>query len=212
MKSFRLLSSIISLSLLLSSPLRAVHEVTSKDALHTALKGSKKVAIKVGADWCGACKKSATPFDNAALKFADIKAITLNADNKEFRKFIRTFGIDGLPTTVYLKKVESSDPEYDEIAKMLGIEGKSTIVLTKKDVGSRNQEEFERSLSDLSGAKAEQAKPQVEEKKPAKKVRRAKKAKKPRAQRARVERKKARYADTDEMAQLGFPMAEEQGV
>ena len=96
---------------------------------------------------------SEKPFHNATAKHPDVKALSINADNKEFRKFrIRMFQVEGLPTTVYLRKVEPSDSDYKEVADVVGVEGNATIVLSRKDVGSRNEEEFSKSIGALSPA------------------------------------------------------------
>lgn len=203
MKSLRLMSYIMPLSLLFSLPAAGVTEVKTQDELSSALKGQKKAAIKVHADWCGACKISAKPFSNAAAKHPEVKALSLDADNKEHRKFIKTFQIEGLPSTIYIKKIDASDPEYNELAKLLGIEGKSTIVITRKEVGSRGEDEFNKTFESLGGAKQPE-KASVEKKvESAQEEKPAKLLKKKRGYRLR---RKAKGYDAQEMANMGFPM------
>lgn len=81
---------------------RGVKELKNKQDLKELLKGHKHLALKVGADWCGACTMSEKPFAQAARALADkIKSYYLDADNPEFREFIDILSIPGLPTVVY---------------------------------------------------------------------------------------------------------------
>jgi thiol-disulfide isomerase/thioredoxin len=177
MKTFRFISQIMPLSLLISIPCLASHDLTvshpsatvgkghevvvytprgkvkelkDKSDLHSSVRGEKKIAVKVHADWCGACKISAKPFAAAAAKHPEVRALSLDADNREFRKFVKTFLVEGLPTTVYVTKIESNDPGYEDLAALVGADGKSTIVLTQKQVGSRNEDEFTKTFAGMS--------------------------------------------------------------
>lgn len=206
MKSRGLLSRIVPLTLLMSLPAFGVNEVKTKDELNTALKGQKKIAIKIGADWCGACKVSEKPFTKAIQNNPDVKGVGVNADNKEFRKLIRTFGIDGLPTTLYIRKIDPTDKDYDEIANLLGVEGKATIVMTRKEVGSRNEEEFSNALAALSGTaekkKEVAAAPPAQEK--------VKPAPKKKTKRTRGSRRRSRHEEAQEWAEeRGIPTADD---
>jgi thiol:disulfide interchange protein len=108
-----------------------VRKLATKHEIQDFLKRNKCVAIKVEADWCGACTMSREPFARASRKYrSQVNTACINADNPECKEFMKLFGVSGLPTTIYIRKEE----------------------------GSRTAEEFEKTMADVCGHTARVAK------------------------------------------------------
>jgi thiol-disulfide isomerase/thioredoxin len=195
------------LLLLMSLPAFAVKELKTKEELSSALKGQKKIAIKIGADWCGACKMAEKPFAQAAKTHADVKAVSINADNKKLNKLISTFGIDGLPTFIYIRKIDHKDKDYENIAQLLGVEDKATIVMTRKDVGFRDEDAFSNAFDALSGTTKKKEEVTTA---PAPKKKAKPKPKKRTERTRRGSRRKPRHEEAQEWAEEhGIPTADD---
>ena len=159
-----------------------VKELKTQQDLQNALKENKDLAIKVYADWCGACKAAAKPFHNAVKQHeGEIAAYNMNVDNDEFKAWVRAFKITGLPTVLYLHITETTSPEFTKWLDKL-VENKekhetwTTVPLSVKydvKVGSRSEDVFAADIKNWlkqGGTEVEVTKPvEKVEKKPVKK-------------------------------------------
>lgn len=122
MKTLCLFSRVLPLTLLLSAPIYGelkpeivptkieseqshVKELKSKKELEEAISNNKALAIKVFTDWCGACKMMEPDYEKAAKTHAGkVAAYCLNADNAEFKDFLKMFDVTGYPMVLYIRK------------------------------------------------------------------------------------------------------------
>ncbi len=93
-------------------PAGVVTELKTKEDLKQAHTGEPKAtALKIGADWCGACTMSKEPFKKAVqAQGGALKGYDINADNPNFKDVIDVLNVQGLPTTVYTKVEHVTPP------------------------------------------------------------------------------------------------------
>jgi thiol-disulfide isomerase/thioredoxin len=170
MKTLRLFSRVLPLTLLLSASICAefkadvvptkaaaehadVVQLKTKKELDDAISSNKALAIKVYTDWCGACTMMNKPYAEAAKKHAGkVGAFCLDADNPEFKEFLKMFDVTGYPMVLYIRKEASaplSQQKYEPKQKT-----GSRIEYTcpakefiRKETGTRSQEDIEKSMA-----------------------------------------------------------------
>jgi len=100
-----------------------VHQVKTVSELQNKLKeaGNKLVVVDFFATWCGPCKKIAPIFEKIAEKYGD-KLLLLKVDVDEVEELVGEYGIEVLPTFVFIRGgvtidtlVSSNDQKLSEL-------------------------------------------------------------------------------------------------
>ena len=79
-----------------------MEQIKTKQEFDQLTEQNKNVIIDFYASWCGPCKMLAPIFENVASTTENVKFVKVNVD--EARELASLFGIQSIPTVVYIKE------------------------------------------------------------------------------------------------------------